>query len=262
MSFYEVSFENRLYLNSSLFEDTAHGFSSKLGGVSHGKINGLNFGFRVNDDEISVKENYRLLALDLGADLNKTVLSKQTHTDNIRIVTETDFGKGITRHSDIEDTDGLICNIPNTMLVVFAADCVPVLLYDREKSVIGAVHAGWRGSVKGICKKAVLLMNETYGSNPSDIVAAIGPSIGPCCFEVQDDTAIFFEDKYKTEKPNGRFNIDLWEYNKDKLLECGVLNQNIDLSRTCTMCNSDKFYSYRKHRENTGRQVAAIMLRR
>ncbi len=261
MSFYEVKCDNRLYLKSSLFEDTAHSFSSKLGGVSHGKINGFNFGFRVGDDENSVKENYRLLALDLGADLNKTVLSKQTHTDNIRVVTEADFGKGIVKQSDIEDTDGLICNIPNTMLVVFAADCVPVLLYDKKVGAIGAVHAGWRGSVKGICKKAVLLMQATYGSNPSDIVAAIGPSIGPCCFEVGEDTAVYFEDIYKTEKGNGKFNIDLWQYNKDKLLECGVLNQNIDLSRTCTMCNSDKFYSYRTHRENTGRQVAAIMLR-
>ncbi len=263
MSFFEYRSDDRLYLKSSLFEDSgiSHGFSSSLGGVSRGKINGFNLGFRVGDDKSSVMENYRLLSLDLDADLNKMVLAKQTHTDNIRIVTEDDLGKGISKISDIEDTDGLICNIPDTMLIVFAADCVPVLLYDKVNHAIGAVHSGWRGSVKGICQKAVCLMQKTYDCDPRNIVAAIGPSIGPCCFEVDEDTAIYFDDKYKIKKSNEKFNINLWQYNKDKLTESGVLSKNIDISRVCTICNSDRFYSYRTHRNQTGRQVAAIMLR-
>ena len=119
MSFYEQKFDDRMYLKSDII-DTVHGFTSKLGGVSQGKICGYNFGFRVGDDENSVRENYRLLSCDLGFSLDRCVLSKQTHTSNIRIVTEDDCGKGVIRASDIEDTDGLITNIPNIALVVFA----------------------------------------------------------------------------------------------------------------------------------------------
>ena len=264
MSFFEYKPGDRMYIKSHLLENSgmvSHGFSSRLGGASHGRITGLNLGFRVNDDENSVMENYRLLASDLEFSLDRTVLAKQTHTDNIRIVTDADMGKGITRTSDIEDTDGLVCNIPNIALIVFSADCVPVLLFDPVRTVVAAVHAGWRGTVKQIAAKCVQLMQSHYGSNPADILAAVGPSIGPCCFEIGDDTVIHFNEKYVTKKTNGKYTADLWAHNRDSLINAGLLQQNIDICGRCTVCESDKFYSYRTHRDKTGRQTAVIMLK-
>ena len=264
MSFYEYTPNNRLYLKSDMLEQggqIAHGFTSRLGGVSYGKVEGLNLGFRVGDDKDSVLENYRLLAKDLEIDLNRTVLSKQTHTDNIRIVTEDDCGKGVVRPSDIEDTDGLITNIPKIALVVFTADCVPVLLYDPRKAIIAAVHAGWRGTVKHIAPKAVKIMCDKFGSQPDDIRAAIGPSIGPCCFEFGEDAVIHFPENILQKKQDGKYLVDLWSYNKLQLTEAGVRPENIDISKVCTACESDRFYSYRTHRERTGRQGAVIMLK-
>lgn len=263
MGFYEYKCEDRRYLKSELLpeEEVAHGFTSAEGGVSRGRICGFNLGFRVKDDENSVRENYRLLAEDLGIELKRTVLAKQTHTKNIRIVTEADAGKGIVRDSDIEDTDGLVCNIPNMALVVFSADCIPILLYDGKKRVVAAVHSGWRGTVQRIGAAAVEVMAKEFGSSPSDIVAAIGPGIGPCCFEFGEDASNYFDRKYLKEKDNGKFLVNIWEMNCDILLDSGLKAENIDVSGVCTVCNSDKYYSYRTHKDRTGRQAAVIMLK-
>lgn len=263
MSFYEFCIDDRMYEKSTIFDKAhiIHGFTSKSGGVSNGKITGLNLGFRVKDDEKSVMQNYRLVADDLSFDLSRAVLSKQTHTDNIRIVTEDDIGKGIVRHSDIEDTDALITNIPNIPLVIFAADCMPVLMYDKKKSVIAAIHSGWRGSIKGIAPKCIKMMSENFGSAPKDIVAAIGPCIGPCCFEFGPEAEKLFPEKYRSVTSRGKYMINLWDYNRDRLIEAGFSDDNIDISRICTACNSDKFYSYRTHKEKTGRLAGIIMLK-
>ncbi len=261
MSFYEDRFEDRLYLKSSLFPgEVIHGFTSKLGGVSHGNISGLNLGFRVNDDKNSVMTNYRLVAADLGIELENAVLSKQTHTDNIRIVTDDDRGKGIVRKSDIEDTDGLVTNVAGIALVVFSADCTPILMYDKRLKVIAAVHSGWRGTVQRIAEKAVLLMQQNFGSKPCDIIAAAGPSIGPCCFEIGEDIVGEFEDKYVTPKKDGKYMVDLWAKNRDMLCGAGLKAENIDFCNICTVCESDKYYSYRTHRDKTGRQAAIIAI--
>ena len=263
MGIYEYKCGDRHYLKSSLLpeNEVVHGFTSAQGGVSRGRICGFNLGFRVKDDECAVRENYRLLAEDLGISLDRTVLAKQTHTRNIRIVTEADAGKGIVRSSDIEDTDGLVCNIENMALVVFSADCIPILLYDRERRVIAAVHSGWRGTVQRIGAAAVEVMEKEFGSRPSDIVAAIGPGIGPCCYEFGSDAPEYFERKYLTEREDGKFLADIWRMNRDILIQSGLEPQNIDLSGVCTVCNSDKYYSYRTHKDRTGRQAAVIMLR-
>ncbi|MBQ4146032.1 MAG: peptidoglycan editing factor PgeF [Clostridia bacterium] len=257
--------ENRLYLKSELIEKcdgVNHCFTSRLGGVSCGKISGLNLGFRVDDNPKSVKENYRIVADDMNFNLDNMVLAKQTHTDNIRIVTREDAGKGIAKVSDIEDTDGLLTKEKGIALVVFAADCVPVLLYDPQREVAGAIHAGWRGTVKGITGKAVTMMEKEYGSKPEGIVVTIGPSIGPCCFEFGNDAKNYFPEKYIKRISDEKCLIDIWSMNKDQLLSQGVLEKNIDLLGVCTVCNSDKFYSYRTHKEHTGRQTAIIEIKK
>lgn len=256
--------ENRLYLQSKSFCETGlvnHGFTGRTGGVSTGKIQGLNLGFRVGDDPRSVKENYRLAAEDLGFTPECAVLAKQTHTDHIRLVTQADAGKGLTRESDIQDTDGLITDCQGIALVVFAADCVPLLFLDPERKVIAAVHAGWRGTVKGIGQKAVHMMKEIFGSAPKDILAAVGPSLGPCCFTFGAENAEVFPQKYKSPERNGKVLVDLWQMNRDQLLKSGIPERNIDISGICTICHADRFYSYRTHGEHTGRQAGIIMLR-
>lgn len=263
MSFYEYKSDNRMYLRSTLFDpcNIAYGFTSSLGGVSHGKINGLNLGFRVGDNEAAVKANYDCVASDLGIELNRTVLSKQTHTDNLRIVTEKDCGKGIICESDIEDTDGLITNQPNIALIVFSADCVPLLFFDPEEKVAAAVHSGWRGTVKNIGGKCVDTMMSQFNCKPENIKVTVGPSIGSCCFDFGEDAVNFFKEKYLTPINDGKFKVDLWTMIFDNLTEKGILPENIDISRVCTVCNNHKYYSYRSHKENTGRQGAVIMIK-
>lgn len=262
-NFSELTFKDRSYITLNQFIDLGvkNGFSRRLGGTSNGVITGFNFGFSVGDDEKNVLRNYKYLADDLGFKLDRAVCARQMHTDNIRIVTEMDCGKGvIVVDSDIQDTDGLITNLKRLPLIVFAADCVPILFLDKEKMVIGATHAGWRGTAKGIAGKTVRMMKENFGSNPKDIIVAIGPSIGNCCFEVDRDTAMNFDKKYRTTKPNDKYHVDLWSVNRDSIVDMGVLTDNIFISEECTICNSDKYYSYRTHKETTGRQVGVISL--
>ncbi len=238
-----------------------HGFTTARGGFSKGKIEGLNLGFRVGDNIEDVIKNYEAVAADLDMTFSNMVLAKQTHTDNIRVVTKADRGKGLIRESDINDTDGLITNEKNTPLVVFAADCIPVLLTDKDGKAIGAVHAGWRGTVMKIPQKAVRLMAENYGIAPENIVAAIGPGIGKCCFEVGEEVAREFSEEFVTEKENGKFFVDLWQANYASLREIGVKKENISISKMCTKCGGDEFYSYRRMGEKTGRLGALIELK-
>lgn len=255
--------QDRMYLKSDRFEragGVAHGFTARMGGVSQGKIQGLNLGFRVQDDPAAVKENYALVSGDLGIPVSDMVLAKQTHTTHIRLTGGADRGKGVVRDSDIQDTDGLMTDETGVGLVIFTADCVPLLFYDPVRRVIAAVHAGWRGTAAGIGGKAARMMQREFGCLPKNILAAIGPSIGPCCFEVEADTACQFDEKYCTPKTGGKFLVDLWRVNRDQLLAEGMLPENVDVAEVCTMCRADTFYSYRTHREHTGRQGALIML--
>lgn len=263
MDFTELNIADRSYLRCDRLSEQGiiNGFTRRTGGASRGKIEGFNFGFRVGDDPESVRQNYRQLAEDLGVDASRIVCARQQHTDNIRIVTESDCGKGTTEaDSDIMDIDGLITNIPRIPLVVFTADCVPLLLCDPRTGVVAATHAGWRGSVKKIGKKTIELMQAEFSCEPSDIIAAIGPSIGPCCFEVGCDTAELFDEQYRTAEPNGKYRVDLWSLNRDDMLSAGVKPENIYIAGECTICGADKYYSYRVHKEHTGRQVAVISL--
>lgn len=264
MGFQKLKKQNRLYLQCCAFCETGlvrHAFTTRLGGASHGKIEGLNLGFRVDDSPSAVQQNYRYLAQDLDLPYDSMVLSRQTHTNHVRCVTSEDAGKGLTQESDIFDTDGLITNLPDIPLVIFTADCVPILLLDKRQRAIGAIHAGWRGTVRQIAAEAVQLMHRSYGSKPDDILAAIGPSIGPCCFEADWDTAQQFHSALAVEQSNGKFLINLWEANRLQLMECGVLPEHIFTAEECTKCNPDIYYSYRAQKERTGRMAAVISLK-
>lgn len=248
-------------------EGVKHGFSTKIGGVSEGIFESMNLSFSRGDDDEKVLENYKRICSAIGTDYKKCVLSKQTHTTNIRIVTEEDAGKGILKERDYDDVDGLITNVPGLTLVTQYADCVGLMFYDPKKRVIAASHAGWRGTVGMIGQKTVNQMVENFGSNPKDIKAAICPSIGPCCFEV--DAPVFeeflklpFNDKesYIKEDGNGKYHINLWEANLKTLLLAGLEEENISVTDVCTMCNHEHLFSHRKTQGKRGNLAALICL--
>lgn len=249
-------------------ENCAAAFTTRMGGVSRGRYATMNMSFSNGDDISSVRENYNILLGDLGLDPEKAVLSHQTHTDNIRLVTEDDIGKGIVKVRDYDDVDGLITNIPGVTLVTQFADCVPLLFFDPVKKVVAASHAGWRGTVSQIGLKTVKKMGDLFGCNPKDIKAAIGPSIMECCYEVDDPVLTAFKQieyinpsHIFTPKGNGKYMLSLQRANRLILEQAGIRPANICISDLCTCCNSNYFHSHRATGGSRGNLAAVIALK-
>lgn len=260
------------YLSFPLLERTGlvrHGFSTRLGGASQGKFATMNFTFTRGDNPEHVRENYRRMACALGVDMDRMVLSYQTHTTNVRTVTEKDCGKGITRERDYQDVDGLITNIPGITLVTFYADCVPLYFLDPVCHAIGLSHSGWRGTVKRMGAVTVKRMEEEYGTRPEDIIACIGPSICRDCYEVGEEVAAEFKqafcEKYHKEllipKENGKYLLDLWRANEIVLLEAGIRPEHIQVTDICTHCNPEYLFSHRTLGNERGNLAAFLCLR-
>lgn len=244
-----------------------HAFTSKTGGVSQGIFASMNMSFSRGDNEENVLENYKRICNAIGTDYKKCVLSHQTHTTNIKIVTKADIGKGIVTERDYDNIDGLITNIKGVTLVTQFADCVGLLFYDSVKKIIATSHAGWRGTVNQIGKKTVAAMCEKFDCNPKDIRAAICPSICKDCFEV--DQPVYEEfinskipnvKKIITKKSNGKYHIDLWEANLNTLLDAGLTKENITVTDLCTKCHPDVFFSHRFTGGKRGNLAALICL--
>ena len=258
--------DNLIYLTSDVLGDgVRHGFSTRKGGVSAGALESLNLrGYIHGDRKENVEENYRRFCAAIGVDAEKVVLSQQEHLDHLRLVTAHDCGKGLWRERDYRAVDGLLCNTPGIPLVVFSADCNVILLHDPVRHAIAAVHAGWRGTALGIVVKAVQEMHTQFGSDPADIHAAIGPAIGKCCFETDDDVPQALRDAlgdavepYMT-KISAKWHIDLKAVNALWLRREGLTR--IDVSDLCTMCRTDLFWSHRKMGNSRGVQAAVICL--
>lgn len=243
-----------------------HGFSTRIGGVSQGAYESLNLGLKTNDRQDNVMENIKKFALALDVNPEDLVMSDQVHGDIVKIVTSEDKGKGYRKQRDYSGVDGLITNLPNIPLITMFADCVPIFFTDTVKRVVGVSHAGWKGTRLKIGQKTVQTMIQEYGSKPEDILAVIGPSIGKCCYEVDDPLVDQFDKQFTNvssfifPKGEGKYHLDLWEANRIILNEAGILNNNITISNLCTSCNLDLFYSYRKEKANTGRMGAIIQL--
>lgn len=253
-----------MYLRSNILSDLngiEHFFTTKPGGVSSGKITGLNLGFRVGDNPESVEKNYIHISEDFGIPFERITAAKQIHSSDVRVVTEDECGLGVSRLDQAFEADGLVTNCKNMPLVVFYADCVPVLMVEETVGVVAAVHSGWRGTVVRIAEKAVHTMTERFGANPECIKAVIGPSIGKCCFETGAEVAENFEKSFVEKLPNNKYKVDLWEANRQILLDSGLRQKNIEVLGMCTMCHPELLYSYRAHGDSTGRMGAVIMLK-
>ena len=266
--------ENRVvtYLSFPILEDTglvSHAFSTRLGGVSKGDFATMNFSFTRGDDRDDVLENYRRMAAALGVDRERMVLTWQTHTTNVRRVTEEDEGKGIVRDRDYRDVDGLITDIPGITLVTFFADCVPLYFLDPVHKAIGLSHSGWRGTVKRMGQVTVDAMKEAFGTRPEDIIACIGPSICGDCYEVGEEVADEFADAFHEKyhdvillkKQNGKYQLDLWKANEIVLKEAGIKGDNLAVTNICTYCNPQLLFSHRRTAERRGNLCAFLSLK-
>lgn len=245
-----------------------HGFSTRKGGVSTGIFSSMNLNFKRGDDPDAVLENYRRMAAALNMRVDDMVLSDQTHTTNIRVITEEDRGKGILRPQDYSDVDGMITNVPGIVLVTSYADCVPLYFVDPVRKAIGLSHSGWKGTVGHIGQKTVWKMHEVYGSEPKDIVAAIGPSICQSCYEVSDDVAEAFRANFTADeaadilldKGNGKYQLDLWKANWYVLTDAGILPEHLSVTDLCTACHPELLWSHRKTNGQRGGLSAFLSL--
>lgn len=245
-----------------------HGFSTRLGGVSQGIYASMNLSFSRGDERGAVLENYRRIADAIGFDLECIVTSDQTHTANVRVVTEADKGCGLTRARPYQDVDGMITNVPGLMLATFYADCVPLYLADPVKKAVGLSHSGWKGTVGKIGLATVRAMEREYGTDPKDLVVAVGPSICQACYEVGEDVIGEFErafsrdlwDKLFYRKTDGKYQLDLWEANRQVFMEAGVDAAKITLPGICTCCNPQFLFSHRASKGKRGNLGAFLGL--
>ncbi len=260
------------YLKVRILEETGlvrSGFSTRLGGVSQAEYASMNLSFTRGDDPECVKENFRRIGEAMGIPCEKMVYSRQTHTTNVRMVTEADAGYGVTRERPYTDVDGLVTNVPGICLVTSYADCVPLYFLDPKKKVIGLSHSGWRGTVGKMGQVTVRRMQEEYGCDPADILAAVGPSICQDCYEVSEDVIEQFRqnftdtiwDKLFYRKSNGKYQLNLWEANRQVFLEAGIRPEHMTVTNVCTRCNSKILYSHRVMGERRGNLCAFLQLK-
>jgi len=235
------------------------GMSTRLGGVSVGETATLNLGFNKKDTRENVLKNYDIICSSLGIDYKKLVLSNQVHENKVRIITSDDCGKGITKESDIIGIDAFVCGEKNVPFVIFCADCVPVFFLDTKKEVAALAHSGWRSTAKNISGEVIKTMKSRFGSDASDIICAIGPSIGQCCFEVDEDVAMMFDERF-CEKHGEKYHIDLWGVIHSQLDSAGISKDNITLANICTCCNGSEFFSNRAHKGKIGLMGAFMEL--
>ena len=247
-----------------------HGFSTRLGGVSDGMYSSMNLSFSRGDEAENVRENYRRLSEAMGFSVSDIVTSDQTHTTNVRVVTEEDRGCGICRPRSYRDVDGLITDVKGLVLATFYADCVPLYFVDPVHRAIGLSHSGWRGTVGKMGAVTVEKMQEQYGTRPEDLYAAIGPSICQTCYEVSDDVIeqfcrVFCQKDWDAlfyKKDNGHYQLNLWEANRRILLETGILEEHLSMPNLCTCCNPDVLFSHRASKGKRGNLGAFLGINR
>ena len=241
---------------------TAHCFTTRFGGVSQGHLAAMNIGTHRGDSHQNVLDNYQILADALGFSTGRLVLTRQVHSDIVRVVDQAHWGAGLFTPA-LEDCDALVTNTPGTALVVFTADCTPILLHDPVSGAVGACHAGWRGTAAAIAKKTVEAMVRHFGCQPENICAAIGPNIDRCCFETDRDVPDAMLDALGTAaqphiRPTGnKYYVNLKAINAQFLTNAGV--QNIQISGDCTACRPDKYWSHRRVGNLRGSQGAIIV---
>ena len=251
--------------NLGRISNLVHFVTTRSGGVSKSPYDRLNLGLHTADNPEHVLTNRSRLARETGIATDKFLYCSQVHSGDVKIIDSESVKNGIL--SEFPQTDATVTALPGICLMVMVADCVPVLLFDPVKRISAVIHAGWRGTVKHITSNTIRVMIDHFGCNPADIIAGIGPSIGPCCYEVGEEVRTVVEQSFgttqgylvtktKSTKPH----FDLWYANHKQLTDSGVKPGNIETSDLCTMDNPDIFYSSRTSGGITGRFAAGICM--
>lgn len=268
--FISKEFNGMVFYMVPSFVDTdlvIHAFSGRKGGFSQGKYDSLNLSAFSRDNIETVLDNRRKFCQGLGIDLASIVCAEQVHGDHVYEVTLADKGRGAyARDTAIPAVDALITKERGIALFACFADCVPVFFLDPEQQVIALAHAGWRGTVAKIAAKTAQILSQKYGTKYQNLLVGIGPSIGPCHYQVDEPVIARVKEAFPhwginilSKREKGFANLDLWEANRRQLLDLGVPTANITISGLCTYCHQDKFFSHRAGM--LGRQVGVIMLK-
>jgi YfiH family protein len=251
-------FANLTELNSIF-----HFSTTREGGVSSGKYQSLNLGFKSGDIPKEVLENRTILSRSLNIPIIDIIFPKQVHSKNIKFLKEDFKALGEEERKEIlNDTDALITNVKGICIAIKTADCVPVLLFDPKKKVVAAIHAGWRGTVQEITALTIKMMISEAGCDPLDIFAGIGPSISPAVYEVGKEVWKQFSPEFYHENgadQNKKF-LNLWKANFSQLLQSGVPFENIEIAELCTYSDPSLFFSARRDGVKSGRMATGIML--
>jgi len=255
--------------NLSRYQGIRHFVTTRTGGFSNPPYDSLNLGFHVGDDPENVLKNRERLAATLGIPLDHFTIGRQIHSGNVTIISEELRGKGCAHHNEaINATDAMVTNMPDICLIILVADCVPMLFFDPVTGVIGVAHAGWHGTLQCVAQNTIRTMEKAFGSSPQDIVVGMGPSIGPCCYEVGLEIISRVESIFRTtkeyivnESKDGKGYFDLWKANLKQLLYAGVEKKNIEMAQKCTCHNPELFFSYRHQKGDTGRFGAGLVIR-
>ncbi|MEK8129737.1 peptidoglycan editing factor PgeF [Paenibacillus filicis] len=260
------------------YPQLAAGFTTRIGGVSGAPFDSLNCGLHVPDDPKDVIANRRKLAEALAFSFESCTYAEQVHGKEIQVVTSRERGAGNdSRDTALQAKDGFVTNERGVLLHALFADCVPLYFYDPIRQAVGLAHAGWKGTALQIARSLLETMSAAYGTKARDVRAAIGPSIGVCCYEV-DETVIRRMDRviaelgpavpgeegqipYYHPQPDGKYKLNLQQVNRQIMCKAGILPSHIEISGLCTSCRTDLFYSHRKEGGRTGRMVAWIGLR-
>lgn len=245
-------------------EGVSHAISTRHGGVSQGPYRSLNLGYGTDDDEDCVARNRSILGSALGLEPDQMFGASLTHGNEVSVFKTSEPSAFPARRSTVRPgsaregtffrTDGVVSDVAGLHFLLTFADCVPLLFADPVRGVVGAAHAGWRGTAASIGPNVVQAMAENFGSDPSHIVAGIGPSVGPCCYSIQRNVLATFEANGApavSEEREGRLYLDLWASNELHIRQAGV--SRIERSNVCTACNTETYFSHRAEAGVTGR---------
>ena len=255
------------YLEPGIFTATGvavQGFTTRHEGVSRQPYNSLNLGTNTFDSPHNIQGNRSILARAFGARAERLVTVNQVHGVDLLVI---DTPNPDYSHFLKIECDGLVTNQPGVLIGVCIADCVPLLLLDPKKKVVAALHAGWKGTAGNIAGKGVETLVGLFGSKPADILAAVGPAIGRCCYEVDTPVWEAFNkigvglECFDRKTVAGKWGLDLPAANYSQLLEAGLTPANIATTSMCVSCEHDLFFSHRRDRGETGRQMGFIMLK-
>ena len=256
-----VENNNLKYYKIDSFEGAVkHCFTTRAGGVSENEFSSMNLRFNCDDKEENVMKNFEIICNEIDVNYKDLVLSKQVHEDEVIKVTAEDKGNGIIYPNKFESADGLITSQRGVPLITFYADCVPLMFLDKTDGVIAMSHSGWKGTVKNIAQKTVDVFTDDYNCKKENILAAVGPSIGVCCFEVGDEVADIFSEKFGDAvlEKHEKWHVNLQKAVYLELKSAGIPEENITMSGICTSCNSDLLFSHRASQGKRG-NLAAIM---